>query len=726
MKAHRHAWEPEDLNHACGTFQPACIAGANEAIDGRARMGTQSMKSAYCMIWRESCDGCFALSECGWPGSLAKGRNMFARMLLLVGAALLGMNLSAQPFVNSTAMTAKGYGVAEATIGSDAFGGTVGPAVDPTDPNAFYYYDGLSIRRYTLAEGTAQGEGVAFFAPPLPVGVANSKGGVYGTVMVFDPADPNSLWFAESSDRNVYVITIHPVNRASLVASRVAYTPNPGTNVYDIAFDTSGTGSIAYFTQGNFLTTEIVRITQSATAFTGATIGTVAGSSGPIDFDSFGNLYYIVPPFSGTPATAADQARLIRWTAATVAAAQGIGGIPLTEATSDATNVRTFTFASTPGVFPSISYILARTENGRPIIYAGNNDPQGVGGGTTGSIMRIDITQPSTNDEILWAPLVGGAVPGKIAAIRKTGGFGAGSGQWDEILGARNGRIYVALTFFDFVSSPATVAMIVPNNAANEIFSLTVTNQPAVEHLGVTFGSTVTLRDAGGDVITSGTASTLATTLTALTAPAAGNLTGTTTANAQRGVAQFSGLGVTATGAYAMQYTAGAISVQSSFTANRIAAINILSLAPQVTINTPFTATVELVDEGGSRITAGSGATANVILAIQTGPTGVTIPPAQGTVAAVNGVATFAGLTLPESGNYTLSFNAFIGALSQAAETAPLVVNNQVTFSTGGSGCSVAGVVGPGNGWPMTGAMVALLSIGGLLWLRRRTAHGRM
>lgn len=642
---------------------------------------------------------------------------MSLRILVLLGALLLGVSLGAQPFVDAAAMNAKGYAVSESAVGSDGFGGTVGTAVDPTDPDAFYYYDGLAIRRFSLALGSAQGTGALVFAPPAPVGFANQKGGVYGTMLVFDPADGNSLWFVESSDANFYVITLDPIQRNLAVANRVAYQPNTGFNVYDIAFDTSGTGSVPYITQGNFTTTEIIRLTTSPTSFTGQTIGTVPGASGPLDFDSFGNLYYVVPPFSGTPATSASEVRMIRWLASTVAAAGAIGGTPLTEANRDPGAVRTIPFASSPGVFPSVSYILARTEGGRPVIYAGSNDPVGAVAPVTGSVMRIDITMAASNDDLLWLPLTGNASPGKIGYIRRTGGFGANEGQWDETGGARNGRIYVPLTHFDFATSPSSLAMIVPNSTASEIVSLAVTDQPAVEHIGVQFGAHIELRDAGGNPITTGTASTLPVTLSALTVPTGGAITGTLAANAVRGVATLSGLGASATGAYALQYTAGAVTRQTSLTINRIAAINLISMPGTVTVDNAFTATAELVDEQGMRITQGSGASANVILAIQTGPTGGVI--SGGTsVTASGGVANFPGLLLNRTGGYVLSYNAFVGALSQAAETAPIAVQTPLSLSAGGSGCTV-GISGQGSTWQFALSLLVLGGLATLLWLRR-------
>lgn len=642
-------------------------------------------------------------------------------LVVLWSVALAPLSL-AQPFVDSTAAGLNGYAVAERTVGSDAFGGAVGTAVDPTDPDAFYYYDGLTIRRYDLAAGSAQGDGAVVFTPPAPAGFANAKGGAYGSFLIFDPADNNSLWFAEASDRNLYVITLDSVNRAQAAANRVAFTPSTGFFIYDVAFDLSGTTPRAYVTAGNFSDTEILALTTGPGQFGADVIGSLTGASGPLDFDAAGNLYYVFPPFSGSGPLAGDQALIVRWEAATVAAAQTVGGSPLTEANRDLATERLLTFAGQPNVFPSVSSILVRQENGRPIVYAGSNDPQGASGTTTGAIMRIDITQASTNDNLLWMPLQSGAVPGKLAAIQRNAGFGADSGQWNEILGEYNGRIYVTLTEFDFTTSPSSIAMIVPNSTMAEIFALAVTAQPAAEHRNIAFDSTVEVRDAGGNRITSGEASTATITLSTILTPTGGALTGPTSANANTGSATFAGLQSAVVGNYTVQYTAGTVSAQEPLVINRIASVSILNMPTSVTFGQPFNATVELRDDEGNRIVSGTGATANVIAAVQTGPSGVVIPPAQGTQAAVGGVVNYVGLTFSVSGNYTITFTAFIGALSQASVTGAIVVQDQVALSAGGSGCAMS----PHQERGGAVAILALgLTLGGLLWLRRRTRVGR-
>ena len=66
------------------------------------------------------------------------------------------------------------------------------------------------------------------------------------------------------------------------------------------------------------------------------------------------------------------------------------------------------------------------------------------------------------------------------------------------------------------------------------------------------------------------------------------------------------------------------------------------------------TVTVEVVDPYGNLVTSGSGSTANVTLAIASGPSGGKLLGTT-TVAAVGGVATFSTLSIDQAGSYTLS-----------------------------------------------------------------------
>ncbi len=658
--------------------------------------------------------------------SVQKFVHRFGALSLCAAVVMLAGSLFAQ-FVQSTDLGGPGGGfaVAERSIGVDECGGGTGTAVDPTNPDAFYTFDGLSIRRSVIG-GPAQGEVV--FTPPPGINVTNFQGGVYGSFVVFNPTNQNELWFGESSDRNLYVITLANGSRTTVSASRVAYTSPPGFNIYDVAFDTSSATTLIVAVEGNFATSNLMRIEVSPGSFASTQIGAVAGASGPVDFDTQGNLYYVIPPFSGAGPLAGDQAKLIRWTAATVAAAQPVGGTPLDETNADPTAERLFTFNSTPGVFASISSIVTRIEGGRPIVYAGNNDPQNrPDPSVTGGIMRIDIEQAASNDNHFWARVQNNAVPGKLAVFNRTATFSANAGQWDEGLSQFNGRLYAMLTTFGdvcfgagTVSSQGAVAMILPNNTLGEISSLAVVSHPTTEYALQPIQPTIEIRDAGGNRISSGTAGVSQVAVTIANGPAGATLTGTTTSNTVNGTATFgAGYQLGTSGQYTLQFTAGATMVQQNFNIVRIESIGVVSFPTSVQINQTFTASVELLDGDGQRITAGIGSTANVILSVQTGPNGGTLTQ---TVAAVNGLADFSGLQLGVTGSYTLSFNAFIGAISQAQENVNLTVQPQVLLNTGGGGCT-ASVGGSSNrGLPVSLAALALL--GGLLVVMRRRSAG--
>jgi hypothetical protein len=651
-----------------------------------------------------------------------------AGLLMAVTTLLWSAGLPAQ-FIQTTNLGGPGGGfaVSEKTVGVDECGGGTGTAVDPTNPNAFYTYDGIAIRRSVFG-GVALGEVV--FTPPAAINVQNFQGGVYGSLLVFNPNNSNELWFAESSDRHLYVITLASGSRTQVSASRVAYTSAPGFNIYDIAFDTSTANLLVVASEGNFAVNNFIRIEPNAGTFNVSQIGSVSGASGPVTFDPVGNFYYVIPPFSGAGPLAADEAKLIRWTASTVGSALQVAGTPLSEANADATAERIFTFNSTPGIFPSIAGIAARIEGGRPIIYAGNNDPQNAPDATvTGGIMRIDIEQAASNDNHFWARIQGNAVPGKLAAINRAAEFSANAGQWDEMTNQPNGRLYALMTFFGdvcfgaaTVNSAGSIAMIVPNNTAAEIENIVVISHPASEYVLQPIQPVLEIRDAGGHVITSGAAIGLPVSVAVLTGPAGGALTGTIAGSISAGGRATFGAGfqLGTVGAYTLVYTIGGQNVQQTINITRIASIGVVSFPNSVVINTPFNASVELLDDNGTRLTGGIGASANVVISIQTGPNGESI---NQSVAAVNGLAEFSNLQVGTVGSYSFSFNAFIGAISQAQTNVPLEVQPVVLLSTGGSSCTAA--IGGGAGRGILPVLAILMALGGLLVSMRRRAINR-
>jgi hypothetical protein len=186
----------------------------------------------------------------------------------------------------------------------------------------------------------------------------------------------------------------------------------------------------------------------------------------------------------------------------------------------------------------------------------------------------------------------------------------------------------------------------------------------------------IQVRDGQGNDVAQGGVS-----VTAAIASGAGTLGGTTTrATDAQGRASFTDLQINgATGAHTLIFAA------AGFTSVNSTAINITAPAPVATsvgfvqqpTNTNAGATitpavtVEIRDQFGARMT---GATNSVSLAIGTNPSGGTLS-GGASVAAVNGVATFSGLSIDNAGTgYTLtaSSTGLTGATSSSFNiTAP-------------------------------------------------------
>ncbi|MGH7619159.1 MAG: beta strand repeat-containing protein, partial [Gemmatimonadaceae bacterium] len=198
--------------------------------------------------------------------------------------------------------------------------------------------------------------------------------------------------------------------------------------------------------------------------------------------------------------------------------------------------------------------------------------------------------------------------------------------------------------------------------------SFSVTQLPAalsiqVQPSGAVTGSPLTAQpvirvlDNGGQVIAN---STIPITATA----AGGALSGTTTVNAVGGVATFTDLVITGTGASSLTFsTPGVASVTSAGFAVAALPATQLAIATQpngAASDVRFTVqpVVEIHDANNGIV---SGSTVAVSVAVATGTgvlSGVT------TVNAVNGVATFTDLTITGTGAHTLVFTS--GALTQA------------------------------------------------------------
>jgi hypothetical protein len=208
---------------------------------------------------------------------------------------------------------------------------------------------------------------------------------------------------------------------------------------------------------------------------------------------------------------------------------------------------------------------------------------------------------------------------------------------------------------------------------------------------------TVTVQDAYGNTVTSGTGSTASVTIAIGTNPGGGTLSGTATVSAVAGVATFGNLSINtpATG-YTLTATSGGYTsaVSSLFTITAGAASK-LAFTTQPGGGASSTAwatqpTVTVQDAYGNTVTSGTGSTASVTIAIGTNPGGGTLS-GTATVSAVAGVATFGNLSIntPATG-YTLTATSG-GYTSAVSSLFTITAGAAASFTISNPGAQTAG-----------------------------------
>jgi hypothetical protein len=200
------------------------------------------------------------------------------------------------------------------------------------------------------------------------------------------------------------------------------------------------------------------------------------------------------------------------------------------------------------------------------------------------------------------------------------------------------GSFMLSATDGTLALSTSSSITISPATASTLVF----TTQPAGAAAGTSIGTvTVSVEDAYGNVIIGNTS----------TVKLSGTgLTGTTAVAAINGVATFTGLSMTQSGAYALSATDGTLTpaTSSSITISPAAASKLVFTTQPSNSSAGAsigTVTVAVEDVYGNVVTGNS---SNVTLSA-TGLTGTT------SVAAVNGMATFTGLSMAQTGSFALS-----------------------------------------------------------------------
>ena len=233
-----------------------------------------------------------------------------------------------------------------------------------------------------------------------------------------------------------------------------------------------------------------------------------------------------------------------------------------------------------------------------------------------------------------------------------------------------------SLTFASAGLTSATSSSFTVTQAAA---SLSVQTQPAGATTGVAFTTQPVVRilDQGSVVVTTGTGASLVVTVSI--ASGTGTLGGTVTATAVNGVATFTNLQITGTGAHTLQFATTTPTLSTTSSSVTVAA----GTPTQVAITTQpagavsgvvFTTqpVVQLRDAGGN-LTA---STANVTVAIASGTGALT---GTATVAAINGVATFTNLKIAGAGAHTLTLTS--AGLTAATSSSFTVTQSAASLS---------------------------------------------
>jgi hypothetical protein len=205
---------------------------------------------------------------------------------------------------------------------------------------------------------------------------------------------------------------------------------------------------------------------------------------------------------------------------------------------------------------------------------------------------------------------------------------------------------------------------------------------------------TVTVQDAYGNTVTSGTGSTASVTIAIGTNPGGGTLSGTATVSAVAGVATFGNLSINtpATG-YTLTATSGgytsAVSSLFTITAGAAASFTISNPGAQ-TAGTAFSVSITAKDAYGNTATGYSGVKSVVFTGAASSPGG-TAPSYPASVTFTNGVAATVPITLYNAASTTLTATEAGKSGSTASFTVGPAAANKLSF-TQSPGNTVAGV----------------------------------
>lgn len=576
--------------------------------------------------------------------------------LLLGALCAFAATLAAQPYF----VASPGHNAVEHTIANPPSTTFIGGADwDPTGPD-LYYWDGTNIRRFNTTTNTPAA--TPLFTVPVAFGP-------YIDVMKFDPSTPTDLIVSDSGAFKLYRLRR---NGLDTLASQSSGTVN--LYIYDLAFDAQGrlfasASDATTFTCGIYLI-DPVTLTERLLIDTAAYN---INGSGPITFDAAGNLYVAAPPVFGT----SGPGELLRFERSVVDNA--IASLPPTPGPAPLDETDGTLVISASDNFYGMARMGFRMEDGQEVLY------YTVSNGT--SLRRANLTLRQDALFLQGAAAQSGLNNFNSALALRSGNFapfGGGNGRIAAIVGAQNSSWAVV---------NHAIALIDPAAAPGGVAGVAITQTPAFIRNGVPFDVTVEIRNGSGAPIASGAAARLS--LVGTT----GVLMGFTTQAASSGTVVISGVVFAAQDSQLpaqVQLRAEAVGlpgVASATTPNLpayplLGATAFVSAPASVVVDEAFTVTVEILDNFGQRLTAGSGASATVALSVFSG-TGTLLGTTS--VAAVNGLATFNGLALDTAGSFVLRAN--VTGLNAGLST-PITVKT-LDADTGSSGCST----GENAGW---------------------------
>ncbi|MCC6430794.1 MAG: Ig-like domain-containing protein, partial [Gemmatimonadaceae bacterium] len=619
------------------------------------------------------------------------------------GGASSGLVFATQPVValrdatgNPTTSTATV--TASIVTGTGTLGGTVAVAA----VNGVATFTNLSI--------TGSGaHTIRFAAPSMTSAVSNTV--IVGAAANIAPNSATTQTAVAGDD-----VTTPPSVRVTDVGGQ-------GVSGISVAFAViSGGGSISQATVvtdvGGFAT--LTSWTLGTTAGANSVRASVAGLSGnPVTFNATGvagpatqltittqpNGAIAGVPFTTQPVIAIRDVNgnVTSSTAAvTASVASGNGAVSGTTTVNAVSGVATFTDLALTGggnhtlrfAAPGLGNIVSATfvVGGATTIAANSVTTQSATAGANvsapPSVLVTDAAAaPVSGVVVTFAVTAGGGAIAPSTVVTNASGI-ATLTSWT--LGAAAGANTVTATAAGLTGSPVTFNA---TGTAGTATQLAITTQPSGASSAVAFTTqpVVAIRDANGNQTTSTAA------VTAAIFSGTGTLTGTATVNAVSGVATFTNLVITGSGAHTIQFTSGALTnaTSASFTvaasgATTIAANSVLTqsaiagdavgAAPSVLVTDAAAAPVAGVTVTFA-VTAGGGAIAPSTVVTNASGIATLTSWTLGTVAGANTVtATAAGLT-----GSPVTFNATgtAGAATQLAiTTQPSGASSAVAFTT--------------------------------------------